>query len=56
MTVLATSKKSEVGYILERTLVRCSKKQYIFQRIVLGAESALTVPNDVRSEKFNVLF
>jgi len=46
--------KSEVRFIKNAgTLL---KKQYVFQRIVLGAESVLTAPNDVLSEKFIVLF
>ena len=32
------------------------KKQYVFQRIVLGAESVLTARNDVLSENFTILF
>jgi len=39
--------KSEVGYNLERTLTLKKTIGYLFQHIVLGAETVLTAPNDV---------
>jgi len=47
--------EKKVKFVSENILALFSKK-YVFQCIVLGAESVLTAPNNVLSEKFTVLF
>jgi len=47
-------KKCEVRF--KKTAGALLKNECFFQRVALGAESILTAPNDVLSEKFTALF